>query len=1660
MEQGEPLKRNQGDDHAGGHHDQQDSDLGARSTESAQASPDGPDAEIAGPAQGGAPDQRRGKSPRGDGRNARGRRPGRAGGRRPSAWKGYSPEQLAARAAAVPAIVYPEELPVSARREEIAAAISEHQVVIVAGETGSGKTTQLPKICLELGRGITGMIGHTQPRRIAARSVAERIASELGTPIGPGGVVGYQVRFTEEVGDNTLVKLMTDGILLAEIQSDPQLRRYDTIIVDEAHERSLNIDFILGYLARLLPQRPDLKVIITSATIDSERFAEHFGREQIGDRGRPFTVPAPVIEVSGRTYPVEVRYRPLAPDDAPAASDDAGGEAAGPAAGSRPGPAGPGELSETELEALTSPDPKVRAAARARREAIRSGAGTTSLEPRNQGVRGKGRGRAGSAAAESGEPRDQVTGILDAVDELLGEPSGDILIFLAGERDIRDTEAALIDHLGARYTPDGRSRTPGAIEVVPLYSRLSAAEQHRVFEAHQVRRIVLATNVAETSLTVPGIRYVIDPGLARISRYSNRTKVQRLPIEPVSRASANQRAGRCGRVADGIAIRLYSQADFEARPEYTEPEILRTSLASVILQMAALGLGAVEDFPFLDAPDPRAVRDGLQLLTEIGAIETGPEHPARSGRTGSPESPETPKTPAGTGGTGPRTTGRRLPRALARGPRLTAVGRRLARLPIDPRLGRMLLEAGELGCAGEVMVIVAALSIQDVRERPADRQEAADAMHRRLADPTSDFLTYLNLWRYLRTQQRELSGSAFRRMCRAEFLHYLRVREWFDVHAQLRQLARPLGLDAAPVELPTVRSIRAAGAALEPGTQAATIAHGDVAAAVVALGRSADTPDADAIHRSLLVGLLSNVGNWDERRREYAGARGTRFTIWPGSGLRRKTYDWVMTAELVETSRLFARTVARVDGRWVEEVGERAGLTKRVFGEPYWSTRHGAAMVHEKVLLYGMTLAADRPATLASVGTPAAHEVAREMFIRSGLVEGGWHARHGFVERNRELVEELGDVERRRRVHGLLADDETLFDFYDVRLPDGIYGANDFDAWWKRERRQHPDLLDYTRELLLPGGDDASGYPDRWVQGDLTLSLDYVFEPGAPDDGVSVQVPVEVLGRLTPNGFDWLVPGMRPELVVATIRALPKRVRRRLVPAPDVGAQVWATMREQVPGAGGQGTADGETAASAPAVSFREAFAAAVARLRDVEITDADWAEADERLPDHLRIAFVALDARGRRLGRGTDLVALQKRLSGRTEQAVRSVVRGALAQAMAEAQEREDARGRKRGGKGRKRGGRGGRTGGVPSGVGAGGPGGSAGSADSTGAAGTTAPATGTASASGPAPGAGSAPGRRDGIRAGLAERTGLSDWPSGVPGLEAPERSTIPATVESTGTAGLVVRGYPTLRARSARSADLVILSDADTQAREHGGGVTALALARTFLPVGRVTSRWTADESLTLAASPYRSTEALVEDVELAAARVVAGRWAATSGHDLAAVRERVVFTELVGVMRDELEDEVYRAAQAVARTLAAQREVERAVGAHTSLALLNTLQQVREHAAELVFDGFVAATPAEQLTHLPRYLKALALRVEKAESSPTQDAALAYQVAEASAVVDRARERSASAPPDAEREAVLVEARWMLEELRVSLFAQTLGTSRKVSLQRISKLVAKL
>lgn len=1451
----------------------------------------------------------------------------------------FTPTQLSQRAASLPSITYPAQLPVSARQEEIAAAILANQVVIVAGETGSGKTTQIPKICLDLGRGINAMIGHTQPRRIAARSVAERIAQELGTKVSKESIVGYQVRFTDEVSEHTLIKLMTDGILLAEIQNDPLLRRYDTLIIDEAHERSLNIDFILGYLARLLPQRPDLKVIITSATIDSERFAAHFGVE-----GRP----APIIEVSGRTYPVEIRYRPL----------DG-----------------------------VEPDPE--------------GSQTNSA----------------AASASTDEPRDQVTGILDAVDELMALGPGDILVFLAGERDIRDTEAALIDHLGPRYAANESSaRLPGSVEIIPLYSRLSAAAQHRVFEKHRLRRIVLATNVAETSLTVPSIRYVIDPGVARISRYSNKTKVQRLPIEPISQASANQRSGRCGRVADGVAIRLYSQTDYEGREPYTEPEILRTSLASVILQMAALRLGNVADFPFIDPPDRRAIADGVALLTEIGAISANSKSMHE--------------------------------------PRLTAIGHQLARLPIDPRLGRMLLEANKRGCASEVMVIVSALSIQDVRERPLDAQEAADAMHRRLADPTSDFLTYLNFWRYLRTQSRDLSGSAFRRMCRHEYLHYLRIREWRDVYNQLAQLARPLGINAQNIELPTRASIRAASDRLVPGSHAAGMANADVADAVVALGQSADTPDADAIHQSLLVGLLSNLGNYDERRREYAGARATHFTIWPGSGLRRKQYDWVMAAELVETSRLFARTVARIQPQWVEQAAKH--LVKVTYGEPYWSTKKGAAMVHQRVLLYGLTLVADRPVTLASVGTDAARQAAREMFIRSGLVEGGWHARHAFVERNRELLEDTAEVERRQRTHGILADDQALFDFYDERLPEKITSAAAFDNWWKHQRQDTPKLLDFTRELLLPEGDNLDGYPDTWHQGDLTLALTYVFEPGRLDDGVSVQVPIEVLTRLRPEGFDWLVPGMRPQLCVATIRALPKRVRRQLVPAPDTGTRIWELICQLYPQAAGtvasqpggvgsnSGGAVGTPAVGTPGgvgngtpggvepipVSFQQAFTQAAQQLRQVEITDEDWDQAQENLPEHLRMGFSVLDARGNKLGRGRNLIVLQRQLAKQSEAAVRSAVRGALAAAMDEARSKKSAKSK-----------RANRAHESHNRVhGAAGANVSAGAHNGARANNSAANSFATITS--------------QSLTSPLKEQTNLVDWPEVPQGI-------IPQQIESAGRAGLLVRGYPTLVAQptsKAFKADLKILADVNSQLAQHAEGVLALALARTPLETARVTSRWNAKRSLFMVSAPYKSTDTLVSDLCLAAGRLLAQQWSRETGHDLAQLRDRKDFEVFVAWLRDRLEDQVETIAAQVEAALEAKGQLDKAVGRNTSLALLDTLQEIREQAAALIAPRFIADADPAQLAHYGRYLKSLAYRLEKAAASPSQDAALAYQVREIEGQVSDAVEHAKGLPANPARAAVLRQAQNMVWELRVSLFAQQLGTAHKVSAKRIARLLA--
>lgn len=1019
-----------------------------------------------------------------DARRPRRRRSGRRGG--PSGGDGgqrrrrLTPEQVAARAASVPRIGYPEELPVSQRRDDIAAAIRDHQVVIVAGETGSGKTTQLPKICLELGRGVDGLIGHTQPRRIAARSVAERVAQELGVELGEQ--VGYQVRFTDRAGPQTLVKLMTDGILLAELQHDRMLSAYDTIIVDEAHERSLNIDFILGYLKRLLPKRPDLKVIITSATIDPERFAQHFAA--------PDGSPAPIVEVSGRTYPVEVRYRPL-----------------------------------VDLE-----------------------------------------GDGGSDADEEGElvVRDQTEAIVDAVAELVREGPGDILVFLPGEREIRDTAEVLEGW-------SQRARVVDRFEVVPLFARLSAAEQHRVFAPHGGRRVVLATNVAETSLTVPGIRYVVDSGVARISRYSVRTKVQRLPIEAISQASANQRAGRCGRVAAGVCIRLYSEDDYLARPEFTEAEILRTNLASVILQMTALGLGDVGRFPFVDPPDQRNVRAGVQLLEELGAI---------------------------------------VERDGVR--RLTPVGRSLVTLPIDPRLARMVVEADRRGCLREVLVIAAALSIQDPRERPLEKRAQADQLHARFVDPTSDFLTWLNLWRHLRTQQQEMGSSAFRRTCRQEFLNYVRIREWQDLESQLRQVAKQLKLAVPP---------------------------------------PADEPDADGIHQALLAGLLSHIGlkETEERtpsaprgsqqrggpkggrrdKREYLGARGTRFAIFPGSALFKKQPELVMAAELVETSRLWGRQNAAIRPEWAEELG--AHLVKRTYAEPHWSKKRAAVVARERVTLYGVPLVADRAVDYGRIDPP----VARELFIRHALVYGEWHTRARFFGENRALLEEVAELESRARRRDLLVDEHTLFDFYDARIPDDVVSGAHFDSWWKRERQRRPELLTFDPAMLVNDAAEEvreSDFPLEWREDGASLPISYHFEPGADDDGLTIDVPVATLNRLDEQSFSWSVPGLREELVVALLRSLPKQLRTQFVPAPDHARAFLAAVPP-----GEEPLLDalerhlrGLTGTHVP----REAW---------------DWS----KVPPHLQPRFRVVADDGSVLGEGKDLEALKAPLRPRFAEAV-----------------------------------------------------------------------------------------------------------------------------------------------------------------------------------------------------------------------------------------------------------------------------------------------------------------------------------------------------------------------------------------------------------------------
>ena len=1335
-----------------------------------------------------------------------------------------------------PVISYPPELPVSAARDEIARAIRDHQVVIVAGATGSGKTTQLPKICLELGR---ERIAHTQPRRIAARTIAERVAEELEVPLGEA--VGYKVRFTDKVSPDTRIAVMTDGILLNEIHRDRMLRRYDTIIIDEAHERSLNVDFLIGYLARILPRRPDLKVIVTSATIDPESFARHFA-DAAGN-------PAPIIEVSGRTHPVEIRYRD------PADADD-------------------------EIDRLTS-----------------------------------------------------------ALRELDREPPGDVLVFLPGEAEIRDA----MDAVRGMYAKDA-----APTEVLPLYGRLSAAEQHRVFERSRVagvrRRVILSTNVAETSLTVPGIRYVIDTGTARISRYSNRTKIQQLPIEPISQASAQQRSGRAGRTAPGVAIRLYAEDDFQTRNEFTEPEILRTSLAAVILQMLTLGFGDIASFPFLTPPDSRGVKAAFDLLVELGAVRTTGRSLSEARR------PETKRTEHA----------------------LTDLGREIARLPIDPRFARMLIEARRTDVLPEVLAIVAGMSIQDVRERPEERREEADRLHARFTDPTSDFLTLLNLWNHLREKQSELGSSAFRRLCRAEHLNYVRVREWADVHRQLSALVKP------PRSLSESRSLSEPQARRNAETKrgnrddvsspplrsvAQRPGGGDRSGA-----QRAGTADPDAIHRAILSGLLSHIGILDERSTtrndpkrpplaQYVGARGARFAIFPGSGLKKKRPAAVMAAELVETSRLFARTVAAIDPAWAEELA--GDLVKRRLSEPHWSKSTGAASAYEKITLFGVDIVPRRRVQLARFDRP----FARELFLRHALTEGDWESSHldkrltAFERRNLELRRRLEKIEERERRRDILVGDEAVYSFYDARIPRDVFDVRSFETWWRDASARTPRLLDMTEADLA--GDaarsDERDFPARWRQADQVLSLAYRFEPGAPDDGVTAVVPLPLLAQLRPDGFDWQVPGMRDELIAALIRSLPKAIRRHVVPAADWAAKLSAELAGDGP----------ESHEGLPPVTLRAALAARIQRVANQPVTAADFDL--ERVPPHLLVSFRAVDQRGRTVGSGRELAALQSRLAERARTAVSRSLTGPGAP----------------------------RPGSVPR----------------------------------------SLSERSETKRAdpGFAEQTGLTDWTFG----------DLPDVVD-TRVAGGVVRGYPAI-VDDGSSVALRVEATPEAAARHTRAGVRRLLLLQVPSPVPYVLEHLTSAEKLVLAASPYPSAKALIEDARVAVADAVLDR----AGD---AVRTRAAFESARDALSAVMVDELFQTVSLAARILTLARDVERGLRAQNSLTLLAALNDVKAQLAGLVFPGFVSRTGTTRLAHYPRYLQGALERVSQLADNPGRDRQRMTEFERAAALYANA---GGSIPLPADASAAIAHARWLLEEFRVSLFAQRLGTSEPVSLQRIQK-----
>ena len=1313
-------------------------------------------------------------------------------------------------------IDFPEDLPVSQMREEIATAIRDNQVVIVAGETGSGKTTQLPKIALTLGR---ERIAHTQPRRIAARTIAERIAEELGSELG--GLVGYQVRFTDKVSADTKIRLMTDGILLNAIHRDRDLTAYDTIIIDEAHERSLNIDFLLGYLRTLLPRRPDLKVIITSATIDPESFATHFTDQRS-------ETPAPIIEVSGRTYPVEIRYRPL--------------------------------IERTEV-----PDPK------------------------------------GGPAKVRTVERDLFDAIGDAVDELAKEAPGDVLVFLSGEAEIRDAADALNGRMRAQSKAQ---RT----EILPLYGRLSAAEQHRVFERRSganagARRIVLATNVAETSLTVPGIRYVVDAGTARISRYSARSKVQRLPIEAVSQASANQRSGRSGRTSPGIAIRLYSEEDFLGRPEFTEPEVRRTGLASVILQMLSLGLGDIAAFPFLTPPDQRGIADGLGLLTELGAVTTAADPRRRNGTRG----------------------GERAPKRSGATHRITKIGRELSRLPIEPRFARMVIEAKRHEVVPEVLAIVAGLTIQDVRERPQAERGRADELHGRFADPQGDLMTLLNLWNYLQKEQRERSSSAFRRLCKAEYLNFLRVREWMDLY---RQIARIAG-----------------------------VSRGESAAREAAGGSS------EPAHRSILAGLLSQLGVRDDRQdrsvpqgrgvsgatrrkpsQEYVGSRGTRFVLYPGSVLAKKPPEVLMSVELVETSRLFARSNAVVDPAWAEELA--GPLAKRQLSEPRWEKNQGAAVAYEKVTLYGVPIVDRRRMQLSRYDEP----LARELFIRHALVDGDWDSPQAFDRANRQLRRELEQLEERTRRRDIVGDDDAVFEFYDARIPADVTSTRSFEGWWKKKRLTDANYLHLRRADLLEDETqeaDEAEYPRQWQHGDQSLKLRYRFDPTAEDDGVTVNVPLPLLPRLDGTDFEKLVPGLRQELVTALIKTLPKAIRKQVVPAADWARTLLTAVGPQL---------DAPVAPGAQPPQLTALLATEIRRRTSVPVSPSDFDA--ERLPAHLTPTFRVIDARGRTIGTGKDLGELKAAHKDQATQGVAKVAAAALPKSD--------------------------------------------------------------------------------------LEKTGVTSWDFG----DLPQHVDTAYAKGRSGGAG-VVRAYPAIRDRRT-SVDLVLVADEHEQARLTRRGIRRLLALSSPSPASYIRDHLSNQEKLLLGAGPYRSLDQAIADVSLAVADRVIQRHAPNG-----LVWRAATFEAIANDYARSLIDDIYAAIALTARVLDGVRLARKSIDAAKSIQVLGQVADAAQQVDGLVFDGFVSRTGLAQLERIPVYLEAVQQRMRGLTENSGRDRAWQNEV-------DRVREAFAQAggtiPLPDQAPPHLVRARWLIEELRVSLFAQQLRTAEPVSAQRIQKVLA--